>query len=199
MQQNNARFAIFSLIAINIMIIVAGGFMGPIWAVYVHKIGGDLRTAGNAIGVFSIVIGVVTMIAARIENYFNKEAFFLAFSQAIMVLSYCGYFWVAHPWQLYCVQIGLGIGGAMQSPAIYSLYHDYIPAKKSTSYWGVWNGFYNISVGIGAMISAYIVHRFGMHMMFILLVGLSVFNLFYSTWFVRRLKSDSKADTMQAM
>lgn len=168
---------VFFLNSVNILIIVSAGFMMPLWGDFVEKIGGDVRTAGSAIGIFSIVIGFFTFIAGKIESKFNKDEWFMVITQVTMVLSYGGYFFVTKPWQLYLVQIGLGLSGAFQAPALYSLYHKCMPQKDSAFYWGIWTGFYNISIGTGAYISAYIVHEFGFTAMFSALFGVAGFGL----------------------
>ncbi|MCD8499841.1 MAG: MFS transporter [Gammaproteobacteria bacterium] len=86
-------------------------------------------------------------------------------------------FFVSSPMQLYGVQICLGVAGAFQAPAMYSLYHQHMPKKNATFYWGIWTGFYNISIGTGAFISAFVVHRFGFYAMFGTLLSVSILGL----------------------
>ena len=161
-------------ILINFLIILSAGFMMPVWAEFVHKIHGDIRTAGNAICIFSIILGFFTWFTAKIENKIGHEELILVFSQALFSVSYLGYFWVTSPIDLYLVQIALGISSAIQVPALFSLYERYIPKSESTFYWGVWAGAYNIAIGLGALISAYTVHHFGFTIMFGVLFSVSV-------------------------
>jgi predicted MFS family arabinose efflux permease len=161
------------LIIINFLIIVSAGFLMPVWGEFVKRIHGDIRTAGNAICLFSIVIGFLTWIAGKIENRFQKHELVMIISQAMFVLSYLGYFWVDSPQKLYLVQIALGISGAIQVPALYTLYEKYIPTLESTFYWALWAGSYNIAIGVGSLVSAYTVHHFGFNAMLTVLVGFS--------------------------
>lgn len=169
-----AKRLLIIIISINFLIILAAGFMMPVWAEFVHKIHGDIRTAGNAICIFSIILGFFTWFAAKIENRYGHEEIILAVSQGLFALSYLGYFWVSSPRDLYVVQIALGISAAIQVPALYSLYERYIPKSESTFYWGIWAGSYNIAIGIGSLISAYAVHRFGFNVMFEMLFSVAV-------------------------
>jgi MFS family permease len=161
------------LISINFLVILAAGFMTPVWAQFVQQIGGDLRTAGNAVCIFSIILGFFTWIAAHIENQLNHDPLILVISQALFVISYAGYFWVHHPTQLYAIQISLGISGAIQVPALYALYQRMIPPKQTTLYWGIWNGFYNIAMGLGALVSAYTVEKYSIKVMFAMLLAIA--------------------------
>jgi len=176
------------LIIINVVVIIAGGFLTPLWAGFVEKIGGNIITAGNAICIFSIVIGLLTCVAAKIENDYHKDEFFLVFSQVFMAIGYLGYFWVHHPWQLYLVEIWLGLGGAIQAPALYSLYQQYMPKDKGTLNWGIWNGFYNIAMGIGALISAYIANYFGFTGVFFVLFLVALLGVILSIIVAKKMK-----------
>ena len=188
MHKNTHLKFVFLLNSVNILIIVAAGFMIPLWGDFVKQIGGDIQTAGNAVAVFSVIIGFFTFIAGRIVSKFNKDAWFLVGMQAFMMLSYVGYFFVTKPMHLYLVQVGLGLGGAFQAPAIYSLYHKYMPQEDTPFYWGIWTGFYNISIGTGAFLSALIVRHFGFTVMFSSLVAVAFFGLAVSIYTMLQTK-----------
>lgn len=170
-------YIIRALIAINIVIITASAFMMPLWAEFVKRVGGNLQTAGTAILTFSIVVGGFNIVAGKIESHFQRDTLFNTIGQIIMMFAYMGYFVVQQPWQLYLVQAILGLGGAFQAPALYALYHRYMPKNQETFFWGIWTGSYNISIGIGAFISAFITHHFGFNAVLSLLVAVAVFGL----------------------
>ncbi len=180
------RFFIYAYIAINALIIVNAGFMMPLWSDFVKHIGGDIRTAGKAVLLFSIVIGGVTCIAGQIESRLNKDRFFMIASQAVMCVGYLGYFFVKNPFELYMVQVILGLGGAFQSPVLCSLYQRAIPQNKTSHYWGIWNGIYQIAIGIGALAGAYIVQHAGYVDMFASMFSLSLVCLLYVIYVTHR-------------
>lgn len=165
---------VFYLNVVNFLVILSSGFMIPLWGDFVTHIGGDVRTAGKAVAAFSMAIGFFTFVAGKIESKFRKEAWFMVFTQAIRCLAYAGYFFVAAPWHLYLVQIVLGLAGAFQAPALYSLYHHHMPKQGTPFFWGIWTGCYNISIGTGAFLSALIVHHYGFKAMFSVLLSVSL-------------------------
>lgn len=154
------------LILINVLIIGSGAFMVPLWSDFVLKIGGNIQSAGQAVFVFYIVGGVLMCGVGRIEHHYQNDEWFMCFSQLIVFLSYLCYFFVRHIWQLYLVEIGLGIGGAFQTPVISSIYQRYFTQHQSALFWAVWNGFYNIAMGVGAFCGAFLVSHYGYRLMF---------------------------------
>lgn len=180
------RFLVRFYIVLNTVIILNGAFMTPLWSNFVMQIGGDLRTAGKAVLLFSMVLGVVTCIAGNIQSRFNKDHFFMIASQCVVCLGYAGYFFVKNAMDLYIVQIVLGLGCAFQSPVLCALYQRYIPTNETNHYWGIWNGFYQIAVGVGALLGAYLVHRFGYQAMFLAMLVISLLCLALIVYIARK-------------
>lgn len=176
------------LILINSLIIMAGAFMTPLWSNFVLQIGGNLQTAGIAIAIFSIVIGGFMCLAGKIEHHYQHDEWFMISSQCVVLLSYIGYFFVHHPWQLYLVEMGLGIGGAFQSPAICAIYQRYFTQKQSALFWAVWNGFYNIAMGSGALLAAVLVSYFNYKTMFAVLTGVAALCLFVTIGLMMKIQ-----------
>ncbi|OGT31833.1 MAG: hypothetical protein A3E87_02560 [Gammaproteobacteria bacterium RIFCSPHIGHO2_12_FULL_35_23] len=157
------------LILLNIVIICTANFITPVWAKFVAHIHGNLRTAGNAIGLFAIILGLFTFVAGAIENRLQKNELFLVISQGMFVTGYICFLLIHYPWQLYILQAWLGLAGAIQAPALYSLYQKYMPKHQTTMAWGLWNGCFNLAVGIGAFAGSYLVSLAGFKWMFIIL------------------------------
>ena len=179
-------YFVILLNVMNILIVLITGFMMPIWGDFVAHLGGNIRTAGNAIGIFSLIIGALTFITGKIESHVKRDIDFVIITQGIMTLCIAGYLIIDHIWQLYTLQALLGIAGAFQVPALYALYHRYMPQEGTTLYWGIWNGFYNLAIGFGAWLSAYLVHHFGFNVMFTTLTALSTLCFIVSIYFKRQ-------------
>ncbi len=189
-QQTKANlFATNLLIFINVIIIADGAFMTPLWSDFVLRIGGNIQTAGQAVLVFSVIIGFFMWIAGKIEHYYQNDEWFMCFSALIVFLSYLGYFFVHHPWQLYLVEMGLGIGGAFQTPVICAIYQRYFTQEKSSYFWAIWNGFYNIGIGIGAMLSAFIVAHYNYTLMFTILAATAFICFLLNIFLMMKIKN----------
>lgn len=187
-QSKSNLFITNILILINVIIIADGAFMTPLWSDFVLRIGGDIQTAGQAVLIFSMVIGIFMWVAGIIEHHYQNDEWFMCFSALIIFIAYLGYFFVHHPWQLYLVEIALGIGGAFQSPVICALYQRYFTQEQSSFFWAIWNGFYNIGMGIGAMLAAFLVAHYSYHLMFTVLSITAGINLLINIWLMMRIK-----------
>lgn len=60
------------LLFTNAMILLACAMLGPIYALFVEEVGGDLLDASFAGGAFAIAAGVTTLISGRYTDKVNK-------------------------------------------------------------------------------------------------------------------------------
>lgn len=181
-----------SLIAINVSIIVANAFLTPLWGAFSHYLHGNVQTGGNAIGIFLIVVGICTWIAARIEQALHREEWFMVTTALLMSVCYAAYLFIDQPWQLYVIQAALGLCGAFQVPALYSLYNRYMAKSKATLHWGIWNGFYNIGMGVAALVSAFIAAHYGFHTVLIVLFVISLSSVILTLIAMPKMKAFAK-------
>lgn len=175
------------LIILNSFIIIASAFLMPLWAPFMAHIGGDVRTAGVAICIFSIIMGISTMLVAKLTQTFKLEIPFLWISALIVAISYGGYLLVSSPIELYLVQLILGLGCALQTPPLYAIYQRQMNPQESTFGWGVWNGTYNISIGVAALTSSNIMHLLGIHEVLWVLFGISLLSMGLSSFIAWKL------------
>ncbi|PIQ44236.1 MAG: hypothetical protein COW05_00470, partial [Gammaproteobacteria bacterium CG12_big_fil_rev_8_21_14_0_65_46_12] len=61
------------------------------------------------------------------------------------------------------------------------------PKNKTTTAWGIWNGFYNIALGLGALISAYLAHGFGFSGVFIALFFTACLGFIFALFLWRKI------------
>lgn len=187
-QKKPILFITNMLIFINVLIIMASAFMMPLWSSFVTEIGGDLETAGLAICLFSMMVGLLMCLAGKIEHYYQNDEWFMWSSQLIVTLSYTGYLWVAHPWQLYLLQVALALGISFQTPVICAIYQRYFKQEQSALFWAVWNGFFYVATGLGALISATLVKHFNYKLMFFCLSILSTACLIITFYLMMHIK-----------
>ncbi len=61
------------LLLASSMFMLAGGLFGPIYAIFVENIGGDLLTAGTAYGLFAVSAGVLIFLIGKIEDKIKNQ------------------------------------------------------------------------------------------------------------------------------
>lgn len=170
------------------MIAFAGGMFGPIYAIFVENIGGDILTAGGAYAAFSIAAGVLTLLISRWEDHVKHQEKLIILGFAINSIGFLGYLFIQTPMHLFIVQIILGISMAIISPAYDSLYSKHLDKGKFSSEWGMWEGMNYIVLGISAAIGGVFGAIFGFRILFIAMFLISLVGLAISSNLVLKRK-----------
>ena len=145
------------------------GLFGPIYALFVKEIGGNILAASGAWATFAIVNGVVVLVSGRLsDKIFNKKwMIFCGFT--IVALGTLGYLFVAIPLHLFLVQALLGFGIALVDPSWDALYGKTVIKGKEASLWSNWEGGQLIAMGISAIIGGFIAYSFGFRTLFLIM------------------------------
>ncbi|MEK6983207.1 MAG: MFS transporter [Nanoarchaeota archaeon] len=162
------------------VLVPATAMLGPIYAIFVEKIGGDILNAGIAFAIYSIISGIGIIVMGYIENTLHKDKKFIIFGNILMSIALLGYYFVNNIYQLYLVQIILGISTIVQTPANDAFYTKYLDRQKYNLEWGIWEGSGWVVTGIAALAGAYIVKISDFKSLFLVMFFVSLIGLFLS-------------------
>ncbi len=154
----------------------AEGLFGPLYAIYVSELGGDIFDISFAWSSFLIVSGLLTILLGKLSDKHNKHLF-LIYGFIITIISTFSYLLVSNPSHLFFVQIGLGIGSALIWPVWDTLYSKYQDKNEEGEEWGFVEGGWNIIAGISLLIGSIIIHHFGFHIIFIVMGSFFILGL----------------------
>jgi len=151
------------------IILFAGALLGPIYAIFVEEIGGDILDASAAFAIFSITSGFVVFLISRMEEKIKEQELIVALGYVIIGLGYFGYLLIQTPIHLFLVQAFIGVGIALYAPASDAMYSKYLDRSRAVSNWGVWEGMNRFTLGAGALAGGLIVSTLGFPILFILM------------------------------
>ncbi|MBI2657908.1 MFS transporter [Candidatus Woesearchaeota archaeon] len=173
-KQNRLFLIMFSFFGL------AESMFGPIYAIYIKGIGGDILEAGIAWSIFMLVSGIGIFIMGKIQDHKSDKKFIL-FGYSFVSLGFLGYYFISNIGQLFLVQVVLGIGTMILVPARDSFYTKYLEKGKFASQWAAWESLWYVIAGIAALIGAFIANRFGFQFLFIVMFVLSMIGLVIGT------------------
>lgn len=160
------------LLITNGLILVAGAMLGPIYALFVRKIGGDLLGASLTGASFSIAAGLTTLLAGRYADHSQRSEYIVAGGYTLMGVGFLLYIIVASIWSLLCVELLIGFAEAAYAPAFDRLYTRHLASRKVGREWGMWEGVSYFSNGLGAMAGGIVVALFGFNILFVVMGAL---------------------------
>ena len=166
------------------LFMLAGGLFGPIYAVFVDQIGGDLLTAGGAYGLYSISAGLLIFLISRWEDRVKHQEKLVVVGYILSCMGFLGYLLIKAPIHLFIVQIILGLGEAIVTPAYDSLYSRHLDKGRFASEWGLWESMNYVITAIAAVVGGFLANVFGFKILFVLMSAISLSGLAISSLLV---------------
>lgn len=167
------------LLVTNGLILIAGAMIGPIYALFVEQIGGDLLDASVAGGLFALTAGIVSLLFGRLSDEIRHSDFVLIFGYCLIGLGFLLYLFVDSVLFLFAVQILIGIGEAIYAPAFDKLYSINLINGKGGAEWGVYESLDYFTTASGALIGGFIATKFGFNAIFIMMAALCYISASY--------------------
>ncbi len=160
------------LLMTNGLILLAGAMIGPIYALFVERVGGDLMDASIAGGLFALSAGFVSLIFGRLSDKTKDTTWVVILGYLLIALGFFLYLFVDSVSFLFIVQIIIGTGEAIYSPAFDKLYSLHVDKKRSGAQWGAWESMNYFTIAIGAFAGGVIVNQFGFEAVFLVMMTL---------------------------
>lgn len=144
------------------------GMLGPLFAIFAGRIGGDILEITWAWATYLIVAGILIMFIGHLSDRVNKHklVFYGYIFNAIFTFSYL---LVNSPIHLFIVQIGLGISAAMATPTWNALYAQYGNKSQHGLEWGLADGTSQLFTGLSIIIGGLIVVNLSFNILFIVM------------------------------
>ncbi|MFH1364743.1 MAG: MFS transporter, partial [Candidatus Aenigmatarchaeota archaeon] len=156
---------------------LALGMIGPIYAIFVEQIGGDILAASWAYSVYMFTAGIVMYLISRWENHVIHKEKLIIIGYGLTSVACLSYFFVYNQATLLITQIILGLSMALLNPVFDSLYSHYVKKSEETSDWGIWESMSYIVAAVAAIIGGYLADIFGFKMLFIVMFVISLLGL----------------------
>lgn len=163
--KNHPR-AIRILLATNGVILLAGYMLGPIQAIFVEKIGGDIFDASLASSIFALVAGILTLISGKFADKIKENELILVLGHLVVATGFFGYIFVSNVWQLFLVQVLVGTGEAIYYPVYDAIYSKHLRRHKEGVEWGAWEAMDYFANAIGAIVGGVLATILGFKVLF---------------------------------
>jgi len=154
------------------------GMLGPIYAIFVQDIGGDILDASWAYFAFMITTGVILYLISKWEDKVKHKEKLITIGYSLTSLGVLSYVFVNNQTTLIITQIILGVAEAILLPAFDATYSSYLDKNEEASNWGAWESMWYIVTAFSCVIGGYIASsKLGFRGLFIIMFILSLFSV----------------------
>jgi MFS family permease len=165
------------------------GLLGPLFAVFAQRIGGNILDITWAWAIYLGLTGILTIISGRVSDriweWCGRERLLVA-GYALNALCTFGYVYVQKPVHLFLVQAGLGVALALSNPTWTALYARYSPGENRAGYtWALVAGQQRLILAIAILLGGYIVNNFSFTALFLTMGTIQVIATIYQARILR--------------
>jgi MFS family permease len=115
----------------------AEGMLGPLFAIFTQKIGGDILDVSWAWATYLILAGLLYIVVGKITDVYDNKEKIMVIGYALNALFTFSYLFISAPWHLFITQAGLGLAAAMATPTWDALYAKHEDRKHGGFQWGL--------------------------------------------------------------
>jgi MFS family permease len=143
------------------------GLFLPIFAVFAERVGGDILDAGIAAALFLLVTSTMQLPLGILVDRL-KEKWFIAFGYFLTAPVFLGYAFVQNKWELFALQIILGVAIAVADVSWDSMYDRHTEDTITGRSWARYHSIVGYATALGIIIGSSIVHFYGFDAVFII-------------------------------
>ncbi len=141
------------------------GMLGPLFAVFANRMGGNILDITWAWATYLIITGLASIGVGEIADKYSKEKLMIS-GYALNALFTFSYLLVQTPLQLFLVQAGLGVASAIASPTWSALYAEHENRRQAGLTWGLADGDLKLVTGVAIIIGGLVVNYYSFETLF---------------------------------
>lgn len=170
---------------------LSDGLLGPFFAIYSEKIGGDILDISWALAAYYLVAGFLYIFVGKIIDKYKNERQVMVWGYALNALITFLYIFVSTPNQLLLLQVGFGITAAMATPTWNKIFAENESKRNGGLLWGLSDGTANIVMGIGVILGGLIINFWSFEVLFFIMGLIQVWATFEQAK-ILRIRSAAK-------
>ena len=164
MRNNTALKVLF---VSNAIYMFAALLLGPLYAVYVQKIGGGILLVSISTAVFYVASTLFLLFVARFGDRVREKELMLVASYIIRGLGFLSYIFIRSALFLILVQVLFGLAESLGTPTFGTLFAKHIDKKEEVMEYSDWAMVSNLVMALGTILGCFLVSSLGFNFLFV--------------------------------
>lgn len=145
------------------------GLLGPLFAIFAEKVGGDILDITWAWSIYLLLSGFLYILFGRVlRNSAYKQHAMLFGYLLNAVLTFC-YLFVHNTKELFLLQVGFAIAEAVSTPIWDAMFANDLEQADDSLFWGIAGGHSHIITGVAVAIGGFITYYISFNALFIVM------------------------------
>lgn len=157
------------LFLLNSIFVFAGSLFGPLYAVYVQGIDNRIISVSVSWAVFMIASTVFMYFVGKYGDKIHEKEYLLAGGFLVRAVAWFGYIYVTNITSLLIIQIILGLGQALGTPAWNVLFAKHLDGNREIMDYSSWDIISNLVTALATVIGGLMVTALGFKPLFLIM------------------------------
>jgi MFS family permease len=162
------------LFACNAIFVFAGNLLGPLYAVFVQGINHDIPTISGSWAVYLVSASMSMFLFTRVRDRGMHKKRLLIGAYLVRALVWFLYSLVNNLGFLLILQVILGFGEAMGTPAFDAIFAEHLDGGQHIADYSEWQLVSNLVLAVGTFVGGLIVANFGFQPLFLVMSFLGI-------------------------
>lgn len=176
---------------------LALGLIGPIYALFVEEIGGDILDASWSYFAFMFTTGFVMYLVGHWEDKIHHKEKLVVLGYSLTTVGCFSYIFVSDQTSLIVTQIILGVASALCVPAFDALYSDLLDKEREASEWSFEEAMIYMVTAIASVAGGYIANIYSFRFLFFIMFLISLMSVITSAFLLSHSDYPSNTDRMR--
>jgi len=163
------------------------GMLGPLFAVFAQRIGGNVLDITWAWATYLAVTGILTIWVGKIAGKKIAPEKLMIAGYVVNALFTFAYLLVSAPWHLLLVQVGLGVAVALSVPTWSALYSESGENHEASYLWSLPAGQYYLVTAAAVILGGLIVNYLSFTALFLTMGIIQIAATFYQARIFRHV------------
>lgn len=167
-----------ALFTFNGIFVFAGSLLGPLYAVYVLKLGNGVVSVSTSSAIFMAATTLFTFIVSKLKDGDKTEEDMLRAGFLLRAFVWFAYTQIHSIPQLITLQVINGLGAGFGSPAFDTLFAGHLDKNNHLKEYAGYQVMTNLVTAMGTFLGGILVARFGFTVLFYLMCGFALISFF---------------------
>jgi MFS family permease len=161
----------------NGIFVFASTLLGPLYAILAEQFDADILSISFAWFLYMLSTTLFSFVVSKLGDKVKEQEYLLVIGYAIRIISWILYIFTNNLYMFFAIQMLLGIGQAIGSPAFDAIFAIKLDKGFEINRYAKWQIIQNLSIAIASLIGGLIVNYLGFNILFMAMASLGIISI----------------------
>ena len=163
------------LLGINSIFVIAANLLGPLYALYISRMGGSIAVISGTWSVMLLTTTLVNFVLIRYGDRIKEHEYLLIAGFVFRAIAWIGFVYSGSITSIIALQIVIGVGEAVGSTGFDAIFAEHLDKQCHIRDYAIWKTISNVIAAMATLIGGFVVTFYGFGPMFYFMAIVAIF------------------------